>query len=841
MRRLLGAISDFCYLHYRSVLIFFLILSVLFLIGVGKLTIETDFLKLFPQDNTSIGAFVEILEDFDSLDRLYLLLEKRKPIGLDEFITEVEKVIHYLNALHINGTKAFTDIHHKFPNLDEYGDVKNILSLFIGNPLHFIDYEDIPFIEAQFDDKNMLSQLSKTRKSLIGQASYGLKEYVSIDPLSLRSLLERKLKENSGGFQFDTRTGYFLSVDQQSLLIIASPAKSASDLDFSGQLIHAISQYGTSQKNITISCTGACAIAVSNETTIKSDMIRSLFTALIGVLLLFYIVYRRFIILLFVSFPIIFGILFTFTMVSLTIGTINILTSVFSAIVVGLGIDFSIHLYDRFHSERALGKETREALRITLEETGKGVLTGGLTTICAFLSLYSASIEGINQFGFLIAMGIGSCLLSTYFILPSLLVWRDKRKRDYSYQPLGTYGLSQLSRHLERHSIIFLTVFLVFSLVMGYYCFRLSFESDLTKLGPTGEPTYVVQEKIRESFGNRGSELFVRKAGENLNTLIAQEDHLIEVLKESAKKGEVESYSSLGVLMNAEEKQAALLKKLTGNINFQEVSSSFDAHLEKLDFDKSHFQPMRTLLTTLQQTPHKLITSPDAVLTRLNKSSLRKLIDIYLILKEDTFTIITPLFLKDGEELSETLIRNIEQIGHSLRIVGIPLINQEILTMVKGDLKRCFFLAVCLILLCLSVHFRSTILVLFSLAPLLMGTLWMLGSMALCNIKLNAINVVILPMIIGIGIDSGVHIIQRYFENRAYDIKETVSHTGRAVIMASLTTIISFGSLITATHNALSLMGLVIILGIAFCLLNSLITLPTLLILSRRKTFRKHT
>jgi len=107
--------------------------------------------------------------------------------------------------------------------------------------------------------------------------------------------------------------------------------------------------------------------------------------------------------------------------------------------------------------------------------------------------------------------------------------------------------------------------------------------------------------------------------------------------------------------------------------------------------------------------------------------------------------------------------------------------------------------------------------------------------MALCNIKLNAINMVILPMIIGIGIDSGVHIIQRYFENRAYDIKETVSHTGRAVIMASLTTIISFGSLITATHNALALMGLVIILGIVFCLLNSLITLPTLLIFSRRK------
>jgi predicted RND superfamily exporter protein len=111
----------------------------------------------------------------------------------------------------------------------------------------------------------------------------------------------------------------------------------------------------------------------------------------------------------------------------------------------------------------------------------------------------------------------------------------------------------------------------------------------------------------------------------------------------------------------------------------------------------------------------------------------------------------------------------------------------------------------------------------------------MVGSMALFNIKLDVVNAVILPMIMGVGIDNGVHIIHRYLENKTYTIEETVSHIGRAISMCSLTTVIGFGSLVSSTYNALALMGLSIALGMVFCLFHSLITLPLLLTFYHKK------
>jgi predicted RND superfamily exporter protein len=89
---------------------------------------------------------------------------------------------------------------------------------------------------------------------------------------------------------------------------------------------------------------------------------------------------------------------------------------------------------------------------------------------------------------------------------------------------------------------------------------------------------------------------------------------------------------------------------------------------------------------------------------------------------------------------------------------------------------------------------------------------------------------VVLPMIIGMGIDNGVHLMHRYLEE-GKGVGHTLRTTGRAMVMCSLTTMLGFGSLVTARYQALSNMGWVTILGMGFCLITSLCLLPTLLLL----------
>jgi predicted RND superfamily exporter protein len=119
--------------------------------------------------------------------------------------------------------------------------------------------------------------------------------------------------------------------------------------------------------------------------------------------------------------------------------------------------------------------------------------------------------------------------------------------------------------------------------------------------------------------------------------------------------------------------------------------------------------------------------------------------------------------------------------------------------------------------------------------PLVMGLIWMVGGMSLFRIRINFVNAVILPMIIGMGIDNSIHLMHRYLEGGRRDAGHALRTTGRAMSMCSLTTMLGFGSLVTARYQALSTMGWVTILGMGFCLITALSLLPTLLILWKGK------
>jgi len=200
MKALLGNISDFCYFHYRIIFIFFLMTAVILLSPISSLKVETDFLKLFPQHNTTVGAFTAVLQSFGSLDKLYLLVERREEMQTESFTAETEKLAHYLEKIEIEGLKAFTDIQYKVSTTISLSDAKTMLSIFIDNPLHFIAADDIPRLKEKLSDSAIAYQLTKNRKSLISPSAYGLKDIIAIDPLDLRSLFEQRFKAQQGDF-----------------------------------------------------------------------------------------------------------------------------------------------------------------------------------------------------------------------------------------------------------------------------------------------------------------------------------------------------------------------------------------------------------------------------------------------------------------------------------------------------------------------------------------------------------------------------------------------------------------------------------------------------------------
>ena len=142
------------------------------------------------------------------------------------------------------------------------------------------------------------------------------------------------------------------------------------------------------------------------------------------------------------------------------------------------------------------------------------------------------------------------------------------------------------------------------------------------------------------------------------------------------------------------------------------------------------------------------------------------------------------------------------------------------------------------IIIYLFFMFRNLRTVFFVLLPVLVGSIWTVGVMELIGLKLNMANMVILPLILGIGVVNGIHITHRYREEEDKRASVLGKSTGQAVLLSSLTTMIGFGSMMVADHSGVFSLGLVLTIGVFNCLIASVTFLPALLKLSTAKGWR---
>src|SRR5439155_4443424 len=118
------------------------------------------------------------------------------------------------------------------------------------------------------------------------------------------------------------------------------------------------------------------------------------------------------------------------------------------------------------------------------------------------------------------------------------------------------------------------------------------------------------------------------------------------------------------------------------------------------------------------------------------------------------------------------------------------------------------------------------------LMPVALGGLWMVGIMGLCHISFNPANIMTLPLIIGIGVTNGIHILNRFAEEHHPSI--LARSTGKAVLVSGLTAIAGFGSLILAEHRGIRSLGLIMATGVTTCMVVGLTFVPAILNLLNR-------
>jgi len=186
-------------------------------------------------------------------------------------------------------------------------------------------------------------------------------------------------------------------------------------------------------------------------------------------------------------------------------------------------------------------------------------------------------------------------------------------------------------------------------------------------------------------------------------------------------------------------------------------------------------------------------------------------------------------------EPQEAFVKELRSVDPN--VTGTPVQLLEYTTLLKDSYIEAAWYATAAIALMVFLHFRSLVCVVLALLPVAIGTVWMVGFMGWFGIPFNPANIMTLPLVVGIGVTNGIHILNRFGEEKNPSI--LARSTGLAVLVSGLTTIAGFGSLILAKHQGIESLGYVMAVGTATCMAAALTFLPAVLQLLLKAGWRK--
>lgn len=522
-----------------------------------------------------------------------------------------------------------------------------------------------------------------------------------------------------------------------------------------------------------------------------------------------------------IGLPLVMSLTWTFGLAALLIGNLNLMTSTLALLLFGLGIDFGVHFYGRYTEVLSSGKSVQNSIVETYMTTGVAIIVAASTTASAFFMLTFADFRGFSEFGLIAGTGILLAVVAMIIILPTLLIFFNKihlLKIDTS--------TTTIQRDLKTNKTVpFYRVILGFSAVLVVLAFifapRVGFEYDFDKLDPR-YPEFEAKKAIVDGYSSarRGSNpaYILTDSAKEAEEVAAR----IEEMKASNPNTMIKSVQTLQdrFPLNDALKRTKLnkIQEIRQTLNKSYFENDTTLAIQRLKLATTTQEAIR-----LEQIPEYL---RDQFTTRDGELG--------------TFVIIYP---------NKTLSNGLNSIAFANEVGSIEMtdgriyhsgstsiIAAEMLKLMQMESPYMIVLAFVIIFLLMLFHFSSFKWSLFALTPLIIGLFWMLLVMELSSFSLNFFNLIVLPALIGIANDDGVHLISRYRDMGKGNILKVIKTTGEHCTIATLTTMLGFLGLLFSFHPGLRTIGELALIGMITTLLGALVFLPALLQLFENKS-----
>lgn len=767
-----------------SITVFFLLTLAVSVYYAGKLTLVTDLARLLPEGTESVDDFRRLQKNMGGIGFFTLILESEEPAH-DRLVRQAGALVEKIQSdefIQNNTIDILFDLKHVF--FRKYG-------------LLYADLADIKKLHERLQRKIEYEKRRVNPLLFDIEAEKPVRFYT-------HDIIRKYHAEGIG-------SDYLMNAEQTRLLILLKPSKPSLDLAFSEKYYNRLSTItaGFLEGSDTGYMIGGRYIEeLEQNRIITRDIARTsglTLTILILTMVLFFRSVRAIVV---VGLPLLTGLVYTFALTYFFIGRINLISAFLASILLGLGIDYGIHLFSRFKEERVAGHGLTAALVITFQHSGSSVLLGALTTASAFIALSFSEFSAFSEFGLMALIGVLVSVAAFFLYMPVMVFFTER----FSITPTPMLKAAPGRRKI---------IWLLFAVGIGLNIFtftvsdRLPFEYNFARLAAVSKLQKQADEHERAIIDKQKNPMVYEV--DSLDMLRQLEKNLQN--RPPTGRGEARSLLLFEPdNLQIKQKYIAQMHRMLLQAERYTSRSQNPAVYEKIQKGLQYTDIGRFSFDQVPA-PFKRIFQSETESGRSYYYFLHPAEDYNPKRGAIDFARLNRFVCIGHPEVLER--ENCPREARLIKGTASAVILSDVLRLISRDVESGLVIVVSVILFILLLVIRSFRGFLLVVVPLAAGITAVGGVMYLLNemfdsvlFRFNYINVIAFPILLGVGIDNGLHLVRRLRESGLENVNFTMSETGNAVFLSNLTTVAGFASLIFAAHKGLASLGMLTFLGI---------------------------
>lgn len=796
----------------------------------SSLKVQTGFESLLPESRDSVKELRRVATRTQGMSTIYVVLEGGPDTSTEHLRQAATQLVAPLKAI---GEPAVVSVETGVHAAVAYLEPR--AGLFI--PLERLE--------------RLADELEQSYRQAVASAT-GLFVDLEDQPASDRRIdltaLRREL-DASGLSSVRYPDGYYQSRDGRAIVVLIRSRIAPGEFDLGSAAmasIHRVVEANDPRRvdpGIKVGFAGDLVSAVAEFEAVNQNLldVGLIGIALVGGVVLLYYMRLRPLLLMMTTIGV--GVAWTFGLTAVTIGRLNIATGFLFTIITGNGINVGLMLMARYLELRRAGRESSGALTEAVLQVWKPTLTAAVAAGASYGSLAVTDFRGFHDFGFIGGAGMLLCWSATFLVMPPLLVLTERLRPMLEPETPGS--TSTFWQRWRRNGTDFSAPFValasrfptqvamvgVLATVAGIALTAHWFVQDPMEYDLHAMRTDLAARADEARLGTLGNEVTGHVGAAGMAIVVdALEDveplRVALLARKAAAPPDLPPFDRLHTLQDFVPAQQP--EKLPVLARLRRVimkAHSRGAIAEKDWADLSRVLPPEDLA------PFSMAELPESVAQAFTESDGTRGRIVY----------ISPAVgssLEDAHYLFRwaDAYRKTELPGN--RVVygsGRAVIYADMWAAVIADVPLSIALSLLVTLVVVVAAFRASAASVAVLVSLSMGIAWTGAALALGGVKINFLNFVALPVTFGIGADYGINVVQRWLTDGRGSAIAAVRATGAAVVLCSLTTMLGYLALLGSTNFGVRSLGFAAFLGEVFCIVSSVLVLPSMLVLWDRR------